>query len=133
MYAKKVLFFIHDAHMFVLKKHLYYYDLICSLPRVTYVWHSGLFRESGVTHVWHCWSFIYVYKLITNYLFINCWLPVLLIVIDYLYICFICIQVNMCDILRKRKACCKKGQSEDFSNLIVITNVLIMLGCLKTF
>jgi len=39
----------------------------------------------------------------------------------------------MCDILRKRKACCKKGQSEDFSNLIVITNVLIMLGCLKTF
>jgi len=35
--------------------------------------------------------------------------------------------VNMCNILRKRKACCKKsmGHSEGFSNLIVVANVLI--------
>jgi len=41
-------------------------------------------------------------------------------------ICFVCIQVNMCDILRKRKACCKKGidHSKGFSNLTVVANVL---------
>jgi len=44
-----------------------------------------------------------------------------------LYMCFIiCVQVNMCDILRKRKAYYKKGMdhSEDFSNLILIADVL---------
>jgi len=41
------------------------------------------------------------------------------------YICFICVQVNMCDILRKRKACCKKcmGHNKGFSNLTVIAIV----------
>jgi len=28
----------------------------------------------------------------------------MLLSIGYLYMCFICVQVNMCDILRKKKA-----------------------------
>jgi len=68
----------------------------------------------------------YMYKLITNYLFINFyWVLILSIVIDYSYMYFIRVQVNMCDISRKRKAYCKKdmGYSKDFSNLTVIANM----------
>jgi len=25
------------------------------VPGITYVWHSGSFREPDVTYVWHCW------------------------------------------------------------------------------
>jgi len=31
------------------------------------------------------------------------------IVVYYSCMCFICVQVNMCNILRKRKVCCKKS------------------------
>jgi len=34
----------------------------------------------------------YVYKLIINYLFINCRLSILSIDVDYSYMCFICVQ-----------------------------------------
>jgi len=52
-----------------------------SLLRVTYVWHSGLENPA-----WYYWLFIYVYKLITNYLFNYCWLSI--------YVLYICVQVN---------------------------------------
>jgi len=49
----------------------------------------------------------------------------LLIIVDYSYIFFICVQVNICDLLHKRKACCKKGMShsEGFFNLTVVVNM----------
>jgi len=57
---------------------------------------------------------LYVYKLIINYLFINCrCLPILLNVVDNMGK-HTCIQVNMCDILRKRKAYRKKGIARVF-------------------
>jgi len=36
------------------------------------------------------------------------------------------VQMNICDVLRKRKICCKKDMShnEGFSNLTVVANVL---------
>jgi len=79
----------------------------------------------------------YMYKLITNYLFINCcWLPIICssIVVDYqlfvhqllliTHICVLYVYKWMCNILRKRKACCKKTIVKVFFNLTVITNVL---------
>jgi len=52
------------------------------------------------SHMCDIGDYWYMYKLITNYLFIN-WLPIVLsIVVDYPYMCA---QMNMCDILRKRK------------------------------
>jgi len=41
------------------------------------------------------------------------------------HICVLYVQVNISDILRKRKACCKKNidHSKDFPNLTVVANV----------
>jgi len=55
-------------------------------------------------------------------------------IVDYPYVCFIYVQVNMCDILCKRKACCKKAMdhSEGFSNLTVVANVLMKVPKFKS-
>jgi len=58
---------------------------------------SGSFREPGVI-------------LLITYICVNKLITILSIVVDYPYICFICVQVNMCNILHKRKTCCKKGR-----------------------
>jgi len=56
-----------------------------------------------------------------------CWLPIYLIylnfVVTHIYILYV--YKYMCDILRKRKTCCKKGigYRESSSNLTVVANV----------
>jgi len=101
----------------------YHTRLTRSLPCVTYIWHNDSFRPTS--HMCDIVDYPYTYKLIINYLFITCWLSILSIGVDYSFMCFICVQVNMCDILRKRKACCM-GHSEGFFNLTVVASVFLI-------
>jgi len=82
------------------------------------------------------WRHIYVILLITricvvdylliNYLFINCWLSILSIVVNYSYICFICIQVNTWHITWKKRHVARKAWviARIFFNLTMIANML---------
>jgi len=92
------------------------YYLTRSLPS-SHVYDTAVCFESPMSHI------LIIYKCTSYQLFVQ------LIVVDYPHMCFICVQVNMCDTLHKRKTCCKKDMdhSEGFSNLTVVANVLI--GC----